>query len=277
MMRLSWKNSMLLLPKIQQSQKVILAALQPIFFKLIDSLGRINKSLSFFWIFILILLNFTGCANQIVCVSPAAKSYRPRSILVKPFENVTPLTFFSREAVMKFKSVPTIYTLNNYKYIPTEADRKAYGLAVLKYAEITAQQPVGRIVADAFQTALLNLGWPVIERSRLKEVLTESQIQEFLTSQGNYDEAKKLARLLDADVLILGKVIIYQQGLGVRMHNAVGFSARAINVNDGTILWSIAVVYESGSLGYTSPTVSSVIKIVDKAVNELIQQGVNVD
>jgi len=276
MMRLSWNNSMLLLPKIQQSQKVILAVLQAIYYKIIDSLGRINKSLPILGLFILILLNFVGCANQIVCVSPAAKSYRPRSILVKPFEIVTPLKFFSREAVTKYKSVSTVYTLQNYKYTPTEAD-KAYGLAMLSYAKMTLKQPVGRIVADALQTALLNLGWPVIERSRLKEVLTESQIQEFLTSQGNYDEAKKLARLLDADVLILGKVIIYQQGLGVRMHNAVGFSARAINVNDGTILWSIAVVYESGSLGYTSPTVSSVIKIVDKAVNELIQQGVNVD
>ena len=276
MMRLSWNNSMLLLPKIQQNQKVILAVLQAIYYKIIDSLGRINKSLPILVLFILILLNFAGCANQIVCVSPAAKSYRPRSILVKPFEIVTPLKFFSREAVTKYKSVSTVYTLQNYKYTPTEADLKAYGLAMLSYAEMTLKQPVGRIVADALQTALLNLGWPVIERSRLKEVLTESQIQEFLTSQGNYDGAKKLARLLDADVLILGKVIIYQQGLHVSWHNAVGFSARAINVNDGTILWSIAVVYESGSLGYTSPTVSSVIKIVDKAVNELIQQGVHV-
>ena len=276
MMTLSWNNSMLLLPKIQQSQKVILAALQAIYYKIIDSLGRLNKSLPILGLFILIILNFAGCANQIVCVSPAAKSYRPRSILVKPFENVTPLKFFSREAVTKFKSVSTNYPFLNYEYTPSAAD-KAYGLAMLSYAEMTLKQPVGRIVADALQTALLNLGWPVIERSRLKEVLTESQIQEFLTSQGNFDEAKKLARLLDADVLILGKVIIYQQGLHVSWHNAVGFSARAINVNDGTILWSIAVVYEGGSLGYTSPTVSGVIKIVDKAVNELIQQGVNVD
>ena len=276
MIRLSWNNSILLLPKIQQSQKVILAALQAINYKIMDSFERINKSLPILEFFILILLNFAGCANQIVCVSPAAKSYRPRSILVKPFENVTPLTFFSLEAIRKFKSVPTIYTLKNYEYIPTDADRKIYGLGMLNYAKMDLKRPVGRIVADALQTALLDLGWPVIERSRLKEVLTESQIQEFLTSQGNYDEAKKLARLLDADVLILGKVIIYQQGLNVHWHNAVGFSARAINVNDGTILWSIAVVYESGPFGYTSPTVSSVIKIVDKAVNELIQQGVNV-
>lgn len=274
MMRLSWKNSILLFSKIQQSQKVIIVTLQAIYYKMIDFLGRMNKSLSIFRVFILILLNLAGCANQIVCVSPAAKSYRPRSILVKPFENVTPLKFFSREALMISKSPSSDETFSNYKYDSLGTNPNAYGLALLKYAETT--RPAGGIVSDALQTALLDLGWPVIERSRLKEVLTESQIQEFLTSQGNYDEAKKLARLLDADVLILGKVIIYQQGLDVRWHNAVGFSARAINVNDGTILWSIAVVYESGPLGYTSPTVSSVIKIVDKAVNELIQQGVHV-
>lgn len=171
-------------------------------------------------------------------VSAVAKKYCPRAILVTPFEEQRMIRG-SREEVIKF--------------------------------------------TNHFQKNLARLGWPIVNRARMKEVLTESQMQDFLNSNGDVAGAKKLAKLLAVDVVIFGQLFCYHKeinlrGMGIANQNwptTVGFSARAVNINDGSVLWSITVADEDSLIDPDSVSVEAhAIKVVNKAITELISQGV---
>ena len=194
-----------------------------------------------FGLSLLFFLNFIGCAHQTmnIKVSAVAKKYCPRAILVTPFEEQRELFRKSRDEVAMF----THY----------------------------------------FQTALARLGWPIGNRERINEVLTESQMQDFLTFNGDVAGAKKLAKLLAVDVVIFGQLFCYHKeinlrGMGIANQNwptTVGFSARAVNINDGSVLWSITVADEDSLIDPSSVSVEAhAIKVVNKAITELISQGV---
>jgi len=187
---------------------------------------------------LLFFLNFIGCAHQTmnIKVSAVAKKYCPRAILVTPFEEQRELFRKSRDEVAMF----THY----------------------------------------FQTALARLGWPIVNRERINEVLTESQMKDFLTFNGDVAGAKKLAKLLAVDVVIFGQLLCYHKEIdrGINNQNwptTVGFSARAVNINDGSVLWSITVTDEDSLVVPSSVSVEAhAIKVVNKAITELINQGV---
>lgn len=193
------------------------------------------------WIIIglslLVFLNFIGCAHQTmnIKVSAVAKEYGPRAILVTPFEEQR-IFRGSRDEVIKF--------------------------------------------TNHFQKTLGRLGWPIVNRARMKEVLTESQMQDFLNSNGDVASAKKLAKLLAADVVVFGQLFCYHKEINRGKGNqnwptTVGFSARAVNINDGSVLWSITVADEDSLIDPDSVSVEAhAIKVVNKAITELISQGV---
>ena len=190
-----------------------------------------------FGLSLLFFLNFIGCAHQTmnIKVSAVAKKYCPRAILVTPFEEQRMIRG-SREEVIKF--------------------------------------------TNHFQKTLARLGWPIVNRARMKEVLTESQMQDFLTFNGDVAGAKKLAKLLAVDVVIFGQLLCYHREIdrGINNQNwptTVGFSARAVNINDGSVLWSITVTDEDSLVVPSSVSVEAhAIKVVNKAITELISQGV---
>jgi hypothetical protein len=191
----------------------------------------------------MVFLNLTGCVKQNINVSPMGKTYCPRAIVIKPFENQT--------------GIPS----------------------------------AGIVVTDVFQVAVVRLGWPVLESEGLKDVLAEYEMQDFLTSSNSGQALPKNSKLQDADVLIYGKVFAYQQGqlldrveiyvlnqippIEENMNTVVGFSAWAININNGSVLWSINVKDDGGSFSYNTPVQSHAIMVIGKAINELIKKGVN--
>jgi hypothetical protein len=191
----------------------------------------------------MVFLNLTGCVKQNINVSPMGKTYCPRGIVIKPFENQT--------------GIPS----------------------------------AGIVVTDVFQVAVVRLGWPVLESEGLKDVLAEYEMQDFLTSSNSGQALPKNSKLQDPDVLIYGKVFAYQQGqlldrveiyllnqippIEENMNTVVGFSAWAININNGSVLWSINVKDDGGSFSYNAPVQSHAIMVIGKAINELIKKGVN--
>jgi len=191
----------------------------------------------------MVFLNLTGCVKQNINVSPMGKTYCPRGIVIKPFENQT--------------GIPS----------------------------------AGIVVTDVFQVAVVRLGWPVLESEGLKDVLAEYEMQDFLTSSNSGQALPKNSKLQDADVLIYGKVFAYQQGqlfdsveiyvlnqippIEENMNTVVGFSAWAININNGSVLWSINVKDDGGSFSYNTPVQSHAIMVIGKAIDELIKKGVN--
>ena len=192
----------------------------------------------------MVFLNLTGCVQQNINVSPMGKTYCPRAIVIKPFVNQT--------------GIPS----------------------------------AGIVVTDVFQVAVVRLGWPVLESEGLKDVLAEYEMQDFLTSSNSGQALPKNSKLQDADVLIYGKVFTYQQGTGSSlepevyklnqippvepaMYTVVGFSAWAINVNNGSLLWSITIKDNAGMLSYNTPVQSHAIMVIGKAIDELIKKGAN--
>ena len=191
----------------------------------------------------MVFLNLTGCVKQNIIVSPMGKTYCPRAIVIKPFENQT--------------GIPS----------------------------------AGIVVTDVFQVAVVRLGWPVLESEGLKDVLAEYEMQDFLTSSNSGQALPKNSKLQDADVLIYGKVFTYQQGtifpcveiyklnqippVEPAMNTVVGFSAWAININNGSVLWSINMKDDGGMFSYNTPVQSHAIMVIGKAIDELIKKGAN--
>ena len=133
------------------------------------------------------------------------------------------------------------------------------------------------LIADAFQAGVIRIGWPVIERSKIKAVLNESEMQAFLKSPNSSQSLNLVQKLLKADVIIIGKVTIFQQGRPVALgggNTMFGFTARAIEVSTGLTLWSVSVVDDGGMFSFWTNIQLHAIKRVDKVVDDLVKQGV---
>jgi hypothetical protein len=133
------------------------------------------------------------------------------------------------------------------------------------------------LIADAFQAGVIRIGWPVIERSKIKAVLNESEMQAFLKSPNSSQSLNLVQKLLKVDVIIIGKVTIFQQGRPVRLgggNTMFGFTARAIEVSTGLTLWSVSVVDDGGMFSFWTNIQLHAIKRVDKVIDDLVKQGV---
>lgn len=133
------------------------------------------------------------------------------------------------------------------------------------------------LIADAFQAGVIRIGWPVIERSKIKAVINESEMQAFLKSPNSSQSLNLVQKLLKADVIIIGTVTIFQQGRPVRLgggNTTFGFTARAIEVSTGLTLWSVSVVDDGGMFSFWTNIQLHAIKRVDKVVDDLVKQGV---
>ena len=133
------------------------------------------------------------------------------------------------------------------------------------------------LIANAFQAGVIRIGWPVIERSKIKTVLNESEMQAFLKSPNSSQSLNLVQKLLKADVIIIGKVTIFQQGRPVALgggNTMFGFTARAIEVSTGLTLWSVSVVDDGGMFSFWTNIQLHAIKRVDKVVDDLVKQGV---
>jgi hypothetical protein len=103
------------------------------------------------------------------------------------------------------------------------------------------------VVADAFETAFLETGQRLVERTRLEAILREGA---FSGSGLTQDDAVKLGKLLSADVILFGAVTAYHdRGVFDQQPTKVGISVKAISVESGAILWK-------GSCTYAAPDMS---------------------
>ena len=161
------------------------------------------------------------------------------------------------------------------------------------------------IVTSAFQSGLLKLGWRVVERARMKDVLSEEELQALY----NYRTtgAEEIRRKLNADVVVLGEVTEYRQGVYVELPDrdstnsyyqdydarrrerdeierqrrkreeqgktVVGFSAKAVVIKSAELLWDASILHDGGMFSYGTPVKADAIKAVNIVIDELIDQG----
>ncbi len=90
-------------------------------------------------------------------------------------------------------------------------------------------------VRDRFETALLEAGYQVVERSMIDKLIAEL---EFSMSGLTEQLGIKVGKMLDADVVIFGAVTSYYRVMwGPVVYTTVGLSVKAVDVETGVIIW----------------------------------------
>ncbi len=90
------------------------------------------------------------------------------------------------------------------------------------------------VVADALETAFLKTGYRLVERGRLEQVLDEFGLAKSALTE---DVGIKVGKMVNADAVILGTVMSYYKGAWGGRYGTVAFSAKAVHVESGKILW----------------------------------------
>lgn len=108
------------------------------------------------------------------------------------------------------------------------------------------------VMTDSFETAFLDTGLRIVERSKVKKILKEMKF----SHQGyvNEKQRKRIGRLTNSDAIVVGQVTMFQ---GPEFKNreepddatkctTIGFSATAIHVETGEILWKGRITKATG-------------------------------
>ena len=90
-------------------------------------------------------------------------------------------------------------------------------------------------VRDRFETAFLEVGHRVVERSMIDKLISEL---EFSMSGFTEQLGIKVGKMLDADIVIFGAVTSYYRVMwGPVVYTTVGLSVKAVDVETGVIIW----------------------------------------
>ena len=122
-------------------------------------------------------------------------------------------------------------------------------------------------VRESFETAFLQMGYNIVERSRVSKVLLELK---FSLTFGE-DELIEVGKMLNADVVILGTVTTFFRGQFGGPYTTVGFSIKAVHVESGTILWK-AYHAKSTNWDYKYDPGLFSMEIADELVKKLMQE-----
>jgi len=191
----------------------------------------------------MVFLNLTGCVKQNINVSPMGKTYCPRGIVIKPFENQTGIP-----------SAGIVVT-------------DVFQVAVVRLGwPVLESEGLKDVLAEYEMQDFLtssNSGQALPKNSKLQDADVLIYGKVFAYQQG---------QLLDrVEIYLLNQIPPIEEN----MNTVVGFSAWAINIKNGSVLWSINVKDDGGSFSYNTPVQSHAIMVIGKAINELIKKGVN--
>ena len=191
----------------------------------------------------MVFLNLTGCVKQNIIVSPMGKTYCPRAIVIKPFENQTGIP-----------SAGIVVT-------------DVFQVAVVRLGwPVLESEGLKDVLAEYEMQDFLtssNSGQALPKNSKLQDADVLIYGKVFAYQQG---------QLLDrVEIYLLNQIPPIEEN----MNTVVGFSAWAINIKNGSVLWSINVKDDGGSFSYNTPVQSHAIMVIGKAINELIKKGVN--
>lgn len=134
-------------------------------------------------------------------------------------------------------------------------------------AKYQADYPdAAEVVRDAFETAFINTQNRVVERSKLKSILSESA---FAMSGMTEEKGIEVGKMLNADIVVFGTVKTFYKGSLLGPYTTVGFSVRAVNVGSGVILWKGSHT-KSTSWKYDYDPAALVDEIAQDIVQELL-------
>jgi TolB-like protein len=99
---------------------------------------------------------------------------------------------------------------------------------------------IGNSISDMFTTELLGAGlFELVERNQISKILEEQALN--LKGVTTSQQAIKVGKILGVQGVIIGTVPEYgYKAVGSKKEPSVGLNIRIIDVEDGTILWSIS-------------------------------------
>ncbi|MCP3926631.1 MAG: hypothetical protein GY714_29065 [Desulfobacterales bacterium] len=178
-----------------------------------------------------------------------------------------------------FHSSYTVSMSNSYK------DLEIGTYAILPFKDqrngrVKKKTPdAANVMSDSFETAFLDTGFRVVERSKVNKVLKEMKF----SHQGYVDDTqlKKIGKLTNSDAIIVGLVRVFQ---GPEFKNpedhedatkcsSISFSVKAIHVETGEILWKGSI---SKSTGFSDDVLYGceyeVYRYADKIAGSLMEE-----
>lgn len=159
----------------------------------------------------LVSCSLKGSAKAEVFATPQVKEKPPQTYAVLPFE----MRLSPSRAALRLDSL-------------------------LKYPNAAA------VVTDAFESAFLETGARIVERSQLDKAIQEAA---FANSGLTENDGVALGKLVSANAVVLGSVTEYHKGGFGSKATTVSVSVKAIDVETGTIIWKGQSTYTGASMG----------------------------
>jgi curli biogenesis system outer membrane secretion channel CsgG len=158
----------------------------------------------------------------------------------------------------------------SYALLPFEL-RLSPSLKTLRVENALKYPNAAKVVTDAFETALLETGARIVERSQLDKALKEAAFANSGLTEANSIE---LGKLVSASTIVMGSVTEYHKGGFGKKETTVSVSVKAIDVESGTILWKGSGLFEGAKFGpkYSMEPEVAVPQLAKAFVQELIKK-----
>lgn len=165
-----------------------------------------------------------------------------------------------RKAIMWTSPDFNVYQSKVYAILPFE-DRNS-----TKYK---ANYPdAADVVRDAFETAFLKTGHPVVERRKFQSIISE---MEFSMSGLTEEQGIEVGKMLNADIIVFGIVKSFYKGSFIGSYTTVGFSVKAVHAESGVIIWKGSHT-KSTSWSYDFDPAAFADEVANDIVQELISK-----
>ena len=192
-----------------------------------------------YWLFGLLAALFISCAGSLtgeISASPELKAKPPKTYAMLPFE---------------MRLSPELSTISIKD--------------ALKYPNAPAN------MSDAFETAFLEAGLRLVERTRLEAAIKELA---FANSGFTTDDGVKLGKLVSADAILIGTITAYHQGGFGKKPTIVSVSVKTIDVESGTILWKGQATFKGPPIGkdFGADPSQVAARVAKKLLQELVAQ-----
>jgi curli biogenesis system outer membrane secretion channel CsgG len=180
----------------------------------------------------LLLVSCTASLTAEIAASPDLKAKPPKTYAMLPFEmKLSPdLSTISIKDAMKYPNANTVMN-------------------------------------DAFETAFLEGGIRVVERSKLEAAIKEAA---FANSGLTADNGIQLGKMVSADAILMGTITAYHQGGFGKKPTIVSVSIKTISVETGTILWKGEATFQGPPAGREFEADPS--KVSKQVAKKLIQE-----
>ena len=143
------------------------------------------------------------------------------------------ITFFALAACASKKTEPTLWVG------PQVNDTRSNVCAILPFGNLQENKyefpEAAETVRDSFETAFLEAGYQIVERSMIEKIISELK---FSMSGFTDQQGIEVGKMLNVGAVIFGAVTSYnKERLTPAIYTTVGFSVKAVDVETGVIIW----------------------------------------